>query len=188
MNTPSHFLMTAAARKALPGYRIPRSAAFLGSVMPDLPLYTLFVLGVLWFRTVQGMEIEAVWERMWSAGGLYFNNPWWKGLHSFFHAPLVILVGLALARLARNSYPEITRWLVWFWVACAFHSLIDVSTHHDDGPLLFWPFNWEYRFSSPVSYWDPAHYGRPFAAFEWTLALVLTGYLVVPWLKERLAK
>ena len=44
MNTPSHFIMTATLRKALPKLNMPRGAVWLGSVMPDLPLYVLAYL------------------------------------------------------------------------------------------------------------------------------------------------
>ena len=60
------------------------------------------------------------------------------------------------------------------------HSVVDVLTHHDDGPLLFFPFSWTIRFYSPISYWDPAHFGRPFAIFELVFDLVLVLYLFYP--------
>ncbi len=45
-------------------------------------------------------------------------------------------------------------------ISCLLHSMIDVATHFDDGPVLFWPLDWSTRFASPVSYWDDDHYGR----------------------------
>jgi hypothetical protein len=48
--------------------------------------------------------------------------------------------------------------------------------HHDDGhrhlfPLLDW------RFESPISYWDPAHYGKVFGPADAALAIVCCALL-----------
>ncbi len=172
--------MTAAARKAAPGYRIPRSAVWLGAIAPDIPLYLLFVLGLFWFHTVRGMELADVWGYMWGPDGLYFNSPWWKGAHNVFHAPLVVLAGMALGRAMERRAKTLGRWMFWFFTACLLHSVVDIFTHNDDGPLLFWPLNWHVRFSSPISYWDPDHYGRIFAVFEAMVDLILLLYLVGP--------
>lgn len=66
------------------------------------------------------------------------------------------------------------------------HSVIDILTHFDDGPLLFFPFDWHMRFYSPVSYWDKAHYASQFFYFEIGLNIVLLGYLVLPEIIKRL--
>jgi hypothetical protein len=57
------------------------------------------------------------------------------------------------------------------------HSVIDVITHYDDGPVLFFPFDWHTRFHSPVSYWDRAHYAGQFIWVELGINVVLLGYL-----------
>jgi hypothetical protein len=59
----------------------------------------------------------------------------------------------------------------------AWNSGIDILTHVNDGPLLFFPFDWTVRFHSPVSYWDSAHYGREFGVCALALDLVCLGYL-----------
>jgi hypothetical protein len=73
-------------------------------------------------------------------------------------------------------------------VGCLVHTAVDIPCHVDDGPLLFFPFNWNIRYHSPVSYWDPRHYGTQFAIFELSLDLVLLLYLFVPLLRRRLSK
>ena len=184
MNTPTHFLMTAVLRKTLPErLEIPRSAALLGSVAPDLPLFGLSFGGIWYFSQQPG------WSRHDAArhvfGNLYFNDPLWIGLHNLFHSPLSLLLMLGTTWLIRERLPAFARWCHWFLLACLFHSAIDIPTHFDDGPLLFWPVDWTTRFQSPVSYWDPAHYGRPFFVFEVALVVALCVFLLVGWIRKR---
>ena len=65
-------------------------------------------------------------------------------------------------------------------MACLLHSFVDIVTHHDDGPVLFWPLNWHFRFPSPISYWDNAHFGRQVGIFEWILGPVTGGIPYFP--------
>jgi LexA-binding, inner membrane-associated putative hydrolase len=57
------------------------------------------------------------------------------------------------------------------------HIALDFFLHHDDAHRQFWPLsNW--RFASPVSYWDTRHYGALFRPFELALTLGFTGTLL----------
>ena len=59
-----------------------------------------------------------------------------------------------------------------FALAALIHALTDFPLHHDDGHPHFWPLtNWIFR--SPVSYWDPAHFGNIWSVVEFILALIL---------------
>ena len=49
---------------------------------------------------------------------------------------------------------------------------IDLPVHHDDGHPHFWPFTM-WIFESPLSYWDPRHFGAWLGAFEIALAVAL---------------
>jgi hypothetical protein len=52
------------------------------------------------------------------------------------------------------------------------HHAFDFALHADDAHRHLWPLsNW--RLESPVSYWDPAHYGTIVAPMEAALALGL---------------
>ena len=90
----------------------------------------------------------------------------------------------------QNSQPWST-YLLWFVLGATLHSLIDIATHHNDGPLLFFPFDWTYRFPSPISYWDPAYYGAIFMPLELLLDGWLVIYLLAPrwrrWLNQKQA-
>ncbi len=193
MNTPSHALIGAALRKGYgKHWGVPLSAVLWGSVAPDIPLYLLSVGGGLYYTQLMGMEARAAAELMFD--DLFFNSLWWKGLHNLLHAPLVVLAGLGLtwssrgrarrdADLSTRTETRATRighWLFWFFAACLVHTTIDILTHAMDGPLILFPFNWDLRFQSPVSYWDPEHYGIPFTIFELTLDVALLVYLLLP--------
>lgn len=51
------------------------------------------------------------------------------------------------------------------------HVAGDLPLHHDDAHRHLFPFS-DWRFESPVSYWDPAHYGGYVAALETLLVAV----------------
>ena len=76
------------------------------------------------------------------------------------HAPVLIATGLYLGRRL-GSGGSAGGWtkVYWFALGCGIHSVIDIATHHHDGPLLQFPFDFDYRCKSPFSYWDPRHYG-----------------------------
>lgn len=185
MMTQTHFLMTAAVRKGLPRWAMPAWAVLLGSVAPDIPLTVLSLGGFAYFTGMLGWTGGEAARRMY--GTLYFENPWWIGAHSLLHSPTSVLLLLVGVQWGLGRWPAWQRFARWFLLACLFHSLVDVATHYDDGPVVFWPFEWSYRFASPVSYWDPAHYGREFAVFELALTGLLVGYLVLPWAARRVA-
>ena len=56
------------------------------------------------------------------------------------------------------------------------HLLCDLAVHNDDAHRHFLPFtNW--RFISPISYWDPKHYGIIFSALEFLFTVLSSLYL-----------
>ena len=183
MQTQSHFFITALAGDQLKkrGVEVHQRAFLLGSVLPDIPL----VLLTFWFLWQQGGMggPESAEGRLYDQN--YFHNPVWIASHNFFHAPFDV------ALFALFGYWGVKlnlRWgapLLWFAAGCGFHSLIDIFTHYSDGPLPFFPFNWSYRFHSPVSYFDPAHYGRIFMPIELTLNVVIILFFLVRWWKRR---
>lgn len=178
MQTPSHLIMTAALRKRFSAAPIPTSGFLLGAVAPDIALVLLSIGGGLYYRYAVGLSARATFRHIYDT--MYFKDPIWISLHNMLHSPLLLLVGLLALWRFRWSRGTWRQWSFWFLVACMFHSLVDVLTHYDDGPLLFFPLNWTIRFASPVSYWDRRHYGEEFALFELTLNTLLLGYLVLP--------
>ena len=178
MRTLSHLLVTAGLGDRLQGRGAPvHLKAFLaGSVLPDLAL-ALLTVGYVIVNT--GARLRGAEGLMDSYHALYFNNPLWIVSHNLFHAPFVTAVLFLVGVLAERRG---LRWgpaLRWLALGLALHSAVDILTHHDDGPLIFFPFDWRYRFPSPVSYWDRAYYGGMFTVFEYGLDLLVVAYFAL---------
>lgn len=171
MFTPSHFLTTLLIRVLLPHKRIRTRAFLFGAVAPDLPLILLSAGSYLFFHIFQDWAADETVRFM--SEKLYFQNPVWISSHNVLHSPVVLLFGLYFVRATKKYYKETTCFLKWFLLSCLLHSSIDILTHHNDGPILFWPIDWTIRYHSPISYWDPIHYGRLFNAFELYLDIIL---------------
>lgn len=186
MKTPSHFLITAAIDQVLPRVPIHRAAFLWGAIAPDIPLWGLSLGGIVYYHFWLGWSLVDTFHLMFDQ--LYFHNPFWLALHNALHAPLVLLGGSVLVWKKRRNISSIHRWVFWFLIACAFHSLIDILTHVDDGPLLFFPLNWSLRFHSPVSYWDPRYYGKEFQVFELILDGICLVYLMSKFIRYRLRR
>lgn len=183
MNTPSHLIINAAVVKRIGGERIKiaQSAILWGSVMPDIPLGMLSLLTTFYYRVILGDPSPDLMEAVLHP--LYFNSPFWISATSLLHSPFALGVYLTFLWRWRNQSGTARSWLFWFFIGCGLHSGIDILTHFNDGPLLLWPLNWQLRFQSPISYWDPAHYGRQFAVFEIILDAGLLLYLLLPKIK-----
>lgn len=156
-------------------WRYPRFALGLGAWAPDFALTMLTIGGLVWFQNVEGLTASQSAQHMFKH--LFYNDPVWIFLHNFLHSPLMVALSAGANGLLMRPWPKFQRWLNYFLAACFFHDLVDVVTHHDDGPLALFPVNWNWRFASPISYWDPQHGGRQFAVFEIALNVVLVIFL-----------
>ena len=168
--------MTAALDKALSRVPIVKSAFLLGAIAPDLALWLLSTSTIAYCHWVLGWSPAE--SSRFVFDDLYFHNPFWIATHNTLHAPVLLLLGLSLVWRGRQNIGSYSRWLFWFLVACLLHSAIDILTHVDDGPLLFFPLEWTIRFRSFVSYWDPRYHGQAFHRFELGLDLGLLLYLL----------
>ncbi len=153
MNTPAHVianlvLQTAEDRRE---WTVP---VVWGALIPDLPMLFFF----LWERLVLGTPDAVVW------GERYFAAHWQDFFDVFNSIPLALL-GLAAA---------------WRWgtpagcalfVSMLLHHALDLPLHNDDAHRHFWPLS-DYRFASPVSYWDPRFFGAWAALAETVLVAV----------------
>ena len=147
MNTPAHVIVSALAL----GRGQTRKnwlSIIMGALLPDLPMVA--------FYFYQRLGVGQVDQLIWSQ--IYFE-PHWQQFFDLFNSLPLIAVGTTIA-LARKS-----RVGAAFFLSMALHVALDLPVHREDAHGHFFPFsNW--RFESPVSYWDPAHYGFWFGAVE----------------------
>lgn len=146
----------------------------LGGVAPDVALYVLTAAALIYYPIAQGLSLRETHRLV--ADDLFFNSPLWIVGHQTLHAPLVL--GLLFAGAAWMS-PTRRRRLRAFVAGAMLHTAIDVVTHHDDGPLLLFPLSWSLRFSSPVSYWNPDHFGLFILPLDIATTLAGTVWLVL---------
>ncbi len=158
MNTPAHVVLNALVL-GRGRWRDHWVAITGGALVPDLPMFGFY----LYQRAV----LEAPERRIWSEA--YFQ-PGWQTFFDLFNSLPLIALGALVAWRARA-----TGWLAFF-ASMALHCLLDLPLHREDAHGHFFPFS-SWRFESPVSYWDPAHYGLYFAGAE--ALLVLVGALVL---------
>jgi hypothetical protein len=152
MNTPAHIVVNLLAldRKESPGRSAP---VFWGSVIPDAPMVLFYTIEKL----VHGLSEKEIWTRA------YFDAGWQTFFDLFNSIPIAVLL-LAVGRRFRN------RWAVWVSASVLLHIALDLPFHHDDAHGHFFPLS-DWRFQSPVSYWNPEYYGVWMAAFETTIVL-----------------
>lgn len=163
----------------------------LGSVMPDIPLILIFI-GTFTADLIQGNVLdpgnEAAADQSYTGylfREAFFHDPWVKFAHNLFHAPFMVIFYIALGYWL---WKRRTAWgaaLFWFGAACALHTAIDIPVHYNDGPLIFFPFDWETRFYGPISYWESGRGGEWFVIFEHLLLLGMLLYLGVVWWRRR---
>lgn len=186
MNTPSHFLMSVALRRYFKFQTARPSAVWLGSVAPDISLYA-FTFGAFFYYT-QFKDWESRETFYYIFDYLYFNDPVWILFHNLLHAPISVGILYGFNHFFRSVYPKLSMWIRWFLMTCMLHAAVDIVTHFDDGPLILFPFEWSVRFYSPISYWDPQHFGREFSYVEMGLNIMLILYLLQPVLRWVAAK
>ncbi len=154
MKTPSHCILNL----AILGTVVPNGniAITLGAILPDLPIFIFYIVAKFLYKLPESQ----IWTKT-------YHETFWQDLVAFFHSFPLALLGLGTCL-----------WGEWQAGAIAFasillHSLVDFPVHHDDAHRHFFPFS-NYRFFSPISYWDPKHHGRVVALVELLLVLAVT--------------
>ncbi len=129
--------------------------------MPDVPLFAFYFIE----KVIRHTPESTIWSTA------YYRAAWqavFDGFHSF---PLIAL-GLAGAAATRS------RTLAMVFASMALHALGDFPLHHDDAHRHFFPLS-DWRYVSPVSYWDPSHHGDIAGAVEVAVVLLASVVLFV---------
>lgn len=157
MQTPTHILIAAAAF-ARPGAARVNVAALIGGFLPDAFLFAVWG----WSKTA-GIPEADLWERV------YWTEPVQTG-QAISHSFPLFGAMLAAALFLRSRVAAV------FSGAVLLHCLCDFLLHAQDAHQQFWPLsNW--RFESPVSYWDPAHFGVYVSLIEAVVGVALIALL-----------
>lgn len=147
MNTPAHAV---ASLLILGDEERPETGLplVIGALLPDLPIVVFYAYQKLW----RGMPEDWIWSQ-----GYRLSS--WQAFFDVFNSLPLILIGLLAARALGSIR------LTAFFASMGIHVLGDLPLHHDDAHRHLFPVS-DWRFESPVSYWDPAHYGLFVAPFE----------------------
>lgn len=182
MMTQTHFLVAAALFCSPQRPTRQNVAVLAGAFAPDFAIYTLFV----WSKIVGIPEQE-----LWSV--VYFAEPMTTITAVGNSAPLYALIAILGIALVRPASVELagphaadtpvgfgrfvtashTNMLILFGLAALTHLAGDLPVHAGDAHPHFWPIT-DWRFISPVSYWDPRHFGTQFSIVEIVLGIALS--------------
>jgi len=161
MITPSHIIYGwASAKGSEEQPDKSRTLAFvIGSILPDTPTYLFFV--------VQAFVLQVNQRTIWRE--LYFDSGWTPFItmsHSLLLWPALLLA----------SYIYDWRITKYVTTAAILHISLDFLVHNDDAYAHFWPLT-DWKFFSPVSYWDPSHYGTIVSMIDAIVIVGLLGWL-----------
>ena len=153
MNTPTHVVLNLLV-VGRNGRSQPWLPVLLGALVPDLPMVVFYGIE----RVLLGTPEHVIWSQA------YFEAGWQLFIDAFNSLPL-IGVGLLVAWRMRSVPFQL------FFLSMGLHAATDLLVHHDDAHRHFLPLS-TWRFHSPISYWDPQHFGHVFAAAEALFATV----------------
>lgn len=131
----------------------------IGGILPDAPIFMLY----FWAKFVRRQPEKQIWSET-------YELPFWQNIVAVFHSLPLAVMGVAIAH-----------YYGWLWVeilslSMVLHSLLDFPVHNDDAHRHFFPVS-NYRFISPLSYWNPRHHGKVVSTVEKLMVLGATIYL-----------
>ncbi|MFM2414916.1 MAG: hypothetical protein RI911_609 [Candidatus Parcubacteria bacterium] len=149
MMTPTHVFLNWALLGQRKETAEERWAIIAGALFPDIGVWVF----TAWFFSQYGFTFDdAIWDPLYDST---LVNAVFCMLHSFIVWPLLLIVGLYF----RN------RIIAFFAGSALLHSFVDFLVHAQDAYAHFIPLSW-WRFHSPISYWDPSHFGNIIAPID----------------------
>jgi membrane-bound metal-dependent hydrolase YbcI (DUF457 family) len=166
MNTPTHAIVNLAilGRKTRPEWNWP---IVLGSLIPDLAMFGFYG----WTRLIAGMQEDQIWDTA-------YYEPFWQNIFDFWNSIPLALVGVGVGAwlIRRKKWRGLGSAIAICCASVILHCLADLPLHSEDAHRHFWPLT-NYRFESPVSYWDPNYHGNIFVLIEVALTIGLSIYI-----------
>ena len=157
MNTPAHVLINLLLLSRKPGHA-KTTAIIGGALLPDLVIIVFYAWNLL-----LGIPETQIWS-------IEYYDPHWQAWIDSFNSIPFITCAIMLSWFTRRYL------LLAFFSSMLFHVLGDLPLHHDDAHRHFFPF-FDWRFASPVSYWDPAHHGKWASLVEFICVVAASGFL-----------
>ena len=168
MNSPTHSLIALALLSKKNQSR-RNWAVFFGSIIPDAVIY-------LW-APYQAFIRQREWSEIWNT--LYFEAPMQNFIAYVNSVP--IYAALGITGYLYKDKPWGLLCLV-FSLAALLHIAFDLPVHNHDAYRHFWPIS-DWRFYSPLSYYETAHHARWVSLVEAGIAAIC---IVILW--RRFAK
>lgn len=155
MHTPGHALINLATLGSIVGHE---GAVIAGAIVPDLPIFFLYIK-----ERLRGTKEEVIWS-------VCYQHPAWLAIiHGAHSIPISAFAATAAWLLGMPA-------LSVFFTSVLLHALSDFPVHAIDAHRHFLPFS-DFRFQSPLSYWDPRFHGRWVALAEALLVLACSIYI-----------
>ncbi len=163
MNVPAHLIFGVAAFGNR-GNAAITTAAVLGSFAPDVSLFVM----AGWSLYIAGISPQVVFDQ-------YYFSDLWQSVFAFDNS--FVFWGLALAAAIWARRPV---WIA-FILAGLMHLSFDFLLHNADARMQFWPLS-DWKFFSPISYWDRRYYASIVGPIELAITLILA---VLLWRRYR---
>ncbi len=155
MKTPSHAIINLAilGRTQHSEFNL---LIVMGGILPDIPIFFFY----FWAKYVARMPEAKIWSEA-------YYEPFVQNIVALFHSMPLAAIGWLIADYFGWQSIQI------LFLSIILHSLGDLPVHNDDAHRHFFPFS-NYRFISPISYWDRKHYGSIVSLVEMLLVLLST--------------
>jgi hypothetical protein len=156
MNTPAHLALSVFIWRTESGWQA--AAVSIGALLPDMPMIAFYA-----YQKWLGTPEQIIWASS------YFEKDWQLFFNLFNSIPITLTIVLV-------SHLFQLRLLFLLAANALLHIFFDLPLHHDDAHRHFLPLS-EWRFESPVSYWNPLYYGNIVIRLELVFVLLACAYV-----------
>lgn len=163
MMSQTHLLIGAAAFTRQ-GQTLRNCAVLVGAMIPDVSMYLLYGMS-----RMDGVPSQQFWRVLyWQDPSQFYNAI----SNSFPLFGALLLAGVLMQRANLSIMIEnIGYVLAAFALGALLHLSFDFPVHANDAHRHFWPFT-DWRFFSPLSYWDSRHFADYVRVAEAVIGIV----------------
>lgn len=168
MNTPAHVVINllCIGRRDAVSVSMP---VIVGAILPDAPMFIFYFVE----KVIRQTPEFVIWQQS------YYQAEWQNFIDLFNSLPLMLIGLLIAARISSQIG-------VLLFGSMMLHVAGDLPLHHDDAHRHFFPFS-DWRFISPVSYWNPNYYGNIVSVLE-ILAVIIGSVILFRMYRSRIGK